>query len=308
MPELIVLTCASGRQCSAIIPHLYSNPQYTLRLVVNSPSSRERLSKQWPDAEVIQADLHVPDECAKIVTRATTLLYIGPPFHPHEVTFGMNMIDAAVRESKTQAAPFRHFIFSSALHPELTKLVHHSQKARIEEYLTESGLPYTILQPSTFMDNFLGQLINREESSKADPTFRAPFNPDVPMSFSCLADHADVAVKIVQERDPHLYATYQLASTLPITLREYVAQVGDVLGTTFEIQPLPFEQAGKMFVALTWGQGQDVGQEFKDGPERMLLYYESRGLYGNPGVMGWLLGRRPNTPADVARLKMEETK
>ncbi|EXJ56569.1 hypothetical protein A1O7_06913 [Cladophialophora yegresii CBS 114405] len=202
------------------------------------------------------------------------------PFHPHEVTFGMNMIDAAVRESKTQASPSRHFIFSSALHPEFTKLVHHSRKATIEEYLTESGLPYTILQPSAFMDSFLGQLIYREKTWAAAPTFRAPFNPDVPMSFSCLADHADVAVEIVSE----------------------------VFGTTCGIHEVPFEPAAKMFVALTWGQGQGVGQELKDGPEHMLLYYESRGPYGHPGVLEWLLGRRANTPADMARLKLEETK
>jgi uncharacterized protein YbjT (DUF2867 family) len=90
------------------------------------------------------------------VTRVTTVLYIGPPFHPKDVTLGMNVIDAVVSGSKTPASPFRHFNFGSTLNPELTKLGHDCQKARIEEYLTESGLPYMILQPSTFMDSFLG--------------------------------------------------------------------------------------------------------------------------------------------------------
>src|ERR1700761_8103340 len=184
MPELIVLTCASGRQCSAIIPQLYNDPAYALRLVVNSASSQQRLSTQWPDAEVTRANLQAPADCAQIIANASTILYIGPPFHPYEVAFGMNMIDAAVAESKKPHTAFRHFIFSSALHPELSKLLHHHQKAQIEEYLTESGLAYTVLQPSTFMDNFVGQLLGQANSPGKTGTFMAPFSPDVPMSFS----------------------------------------------------------------------------------------------------------------------------
>jgi uncharacterized protein YbjT (DUF2867 family) len=306
MPELIVLTCASGRQCSAIVPQLYADPRYSLRLVVNSESSRQRLSKQYPEAHVVQANLQVPPNCAKILEGATTIFYVGPPFHPYEVTFGMNIIDAAVGESKKPDSAFQHFIFSSALHPELTKLLHHHQKAQIEEYLTESGLQYTILQPSTFMDNFMPQLLGQKDSKGEKGRFMAPFSPDVPMSFSCVRDHAELAVKVIEQRQRHFYATYQVVSTLPMTLREYLSQVSRAMGKEFEIEKVPFEQASQMFTKITWGEGQDLGQEYKDAPERMLLYYNSRGLHGNPGVLEWLIGRKPMGPWELARLKLEK--
>ena len=306
MPELIVLTCASGRQCTAIIPKLYSNPQYLLRLVVHSESSQERLSKQYPEAEVIRANLQVPNDCSKIIRGATAIFYVGPTFQPHEATFGKNMIDAAKSEVQKDGASFKHFILSSVLHPECAKLIHHHQKAQIEEYLAESGLAYTILQPSMFMDNIIGQFLAQKGPSDEKGTFMAAFSPDVPTSFSCVRDYADVAVRVVRERERHFYATYQVVSTLPITLEEYVAQVSKAMGKEFEIKQMPLQKASEMYTKMFFGEVENVGQEFKDAPERMLLYYNSRGLSGNPGVSEWLLGRKATVPGQLAKLRLEE--
>ncbi|SCU82016.1 LAMI_0B08614g1_1 [Lachancea mirantina] len=305
MTELIVLTCASGRQCSGIIPLLYGKPSYLLRLVVNSTSSLQRLSKQWPAAEVVQANLRSPDDCSKILHGATAIVFIGPPYHPYEVTLGMNMIDAAVEETKTNKA-FKHFIFSSAIHPELSKMLNHTHKRPIEEYLTESGLSYTILQPSTFMDNFIGVLVDQAASSAHKKgLFKATFNPNTPMSFSTVRDLADIVVKVITERARHFYATYQIVATFPITTTEFITQVGEALGIEFEIQQMPFEQACEIFTKSKTA-GQEMDQQYKDGPERMLIYYNSRGLYGNPGVAEWLLGRPATSPADLALAKLKE--
>ena len=55
------------------------------------------------------------------------------------------MIDAAKSHGVS------HFIYASVLHPCLRKLMNHDCKRYVEEYLIESGLPYTILQPSHFI-------------------------------------------------------------------------------------------------------------------------------------------------------------
>jgi uncharacterized protein YbjT (DUF2867 family) len=306
MPNLIALTCASGRQCGALIPLLYNDPNYKLRLVVNSQSSQERLSKQWPDAEVTRANLQIPEDCTRILKDVTTSLYIGPPFHPYEVTIGMNMVDAAVAESSMSGSSFKHFIFSSAIHPELSKMLHHDQKRQIEAYLTESGLPYTILQPSTFMDNFLGQLL-AQHGKPGKGSFTAAYNPDVKMSFSCLRDHADVTAKIIGCPGKHIYATYQLPSTLPMTMREYVAQASAAMGgKEFEIAQMPLEKASEMFAKMSFGE--NYRPEEIDAPERMLLFYNRRGLVGNPGVLEWLIGRKATSIGEYVKYKLEGRK
>ena len=304
MSELIVLTCASGKQCSQLIPLLYEESSlYRLRLVVHSKESLERLQKRYPKAEVLSANLSSPSDCATILDGSTTIYYVGPTFQHHETQFGMNVIDAAVAESKMPHSKFSHFIFSSVLHPEIGKLLNHDRKRHIEEYLTESSLPYTILQPSHFADNAVGRLIAQKDSPS--PKFVAAHDPEVRFSFSCVRDLAEVSSKVIRERSRHFFATYQLASTWPMKYTEYVKSIGDVLGKTIQIERVPYEQMVETYCQLVFGSGQIVDQNMRDGPERLLLYYNRRGIIGNPGVLEWLLGRPGTSPGQLARQILE---
>lgn len=76
MGELIVLTCASGKQCAHIIPRLYG--KYPLRLVCNRQESADKLKQVYPQAEVTTAEMTEPSECRRIVSGASTVLHIGP--------------------------------------------------------------------------------------------------------------------------------------------------------------------------------------------------------------------------------------
>ena len=300
MSELVVLTCASGKQCSALIPLLYQEPSlYTLRLVVHSQQSLQRLQRQYPKAEVLRANLGNPDDCLKILDGATTIYYVGPSFQTHEAQFGMNVIDAAATESAKPGSKFSHFIFSSVIHPEIGKLLNHDRKRYVEEYLCESALPYTILQPSHFAENAIGRLIAQRHLPQ--PKFVAAHDPEVAFSFSCVCDHAEVSFKVIRERSRHFFATYQLVSTWPMKYTEYVKSIGDVMGKTIQIEQAPFERFVETYCHLVFGSDQVVDQNMRDGPERLLLYYNRRGLTGNPGVLEWLLGRPGTTPAQLAR-------
>ncbi|KAK5045148.1 hypothetical protein LTR84_009481 [Exophiala bonariae] len=306
MSEIIVLTCASGKQCNQIIPALYQEPSiYKLRLVVHSKHSLDRLSKQYPNAEVVQADLDNLDSCGRILHGATTIYYVSPTFSPHEVQYGTNIIDTALSESRKPDSKFLHFIFSSVLHPEISKLLNHDRKRLIEEYLVESSLPYTILQPSHFADNAIGRLLSLRKDPTPDPIFVAAHDPEVSFSFSCVRDHAEASVKVIRERSRHFFATYPLVSTLPMKYSEYVRSIGAVLGKDITVRQLSYEEAVEMYCRLFFGS-LDVEQNFRDAVERLLLYYNRRGLVGNPGILEWLLGRPGTTPAQLARLMLQE--
>ena len=85
-----------------IIPLLYEKPYppFHLRLVVNSEPSAARLSEQYPQAEVVQADLVNIADYHKIVKDATTVYHINPSMHPRESDVGINMVDAVTAESQ----------------------------------------------------------------------------------------------------------------------------------------------------------------------------------------------------------------
>lgn len=303
MAELIALTCASGKQCSEIIPQLYAqSSRYKLRLAVYSPSSYERLRAQYPNAEVLQARLDVPSDCAKILEGATTMFYVSPTFHPNEVQFGLNIVDAAVEESQKPGSKFTHFIFSSVLHTHFRKMLNHDRKREVEEYLCESLLNWTILQPSHFMDNTIDRILSLKGSP--DSVYIAAQNPEISFSFSCVYDFAECAVKVIKERSNHYFATYQLVSTWPMKYKDYIQAVASVIGKTLTLQQAPYEAIVRVYCQNIFGTV-DVDLRFKEGPARMLLFYNSRGLHGNPSVSEWLLGRLTTSPQALAMMRLE---
>ena len=135
-----------------------------LRLVAKTESSQERLPKVHPNAEVVIADLATPIDCARALKDATCVYHIGPSFDPHEDAIGQNMIDAAL-----QVKDLKHFIYSPVLNSQLRKLMNHDVKRYVEECLMESGLEYTILQPTQFMDIF--PLVKMKEAKGDEVTY-----------------------------------------------------------------------------------------------------------------------------------------
>lgn len=79
--DLILILGASGKQASALIPILQGKWK-RLRLVVNSSWSQEKLAKQWPDAEVLTADLVNPHESERIMKGVTAIYHVGKNYEP----------------------------------------------------------------------------------------------------------------------------------------------------------------------------------------------------------------------------------
>ncbi|KAL9060629.1 MAG: hypothetical protein Q9162_000580 [Coniocarpon cinnabarinum] len=294
MAQLVTLTCASGKQCSHIIPRLYSDPKYKLRLVANRDESVEKLQKSFPNAEITKADLTQPQACARIVSGASTIVHIGPSFHPHETTIGYNMVDACMSASSS-AGTQCHFIYSSVLHTQLRKLINHDCKRYVEEYLVESGLQWTILRPTRFMDTFPVPALVAQQDLGEQLVLKTPYNPDTAHSFIALADLGDACVKVVKEREAHFLASYPLCSTMPETYRDMTDVCSKHLGAKIELAKLPREQADLTFMRTLFGDVDRVPLETREAASRMLLYYEDRGLKGSPNVLRWLLGREPTT-------------
>ena len=117
--DLLVVTCASGKQASALLPKLVKDWR-RLRLVCHSPKSEERLKHEYPSAEVIRTDLGLPREPERILKDATVIYHVEPPFAHRQAVMGFNMIDAAVKVAKD--GTFKHFVYASVLNPQLRKV------------------------------------------------------------------------------------------------------------------------------------------------------------------------------------------
>lgn len=301
--ETVVITCASGKQAAPVIRLLSCKKQYHLRLIAHSSHSQERLREAYPEAEVRAAELTEPQHCLEVVEDAAVIYHIGPSLHPHETAIGYNMIDAAKATKSV-----KHFIYSSVLNTQLRKLMNHDCKRYVEEYLIESELDYTILSPTHFMDTLpLPMLMKQIEAEKTHLVFPVMWNPEIKFSFVALQDLAEAAVIVINQREKHFRAKYDMVSTDPLSYVEVLKKVGDVLGREIQVERKPYEEAVETFgTRLFGGNLEDAASAAVDGLERLLLYYNRHGLQGNSNVMGWLIGRKPTSHEECTRQMVED--
>lgn len=283
--DLLLITSASGKQASSLLPFLSSWKR--LRLAVHTPVSAARLQQLYPHAEVISTDLYSPTAIRALMADVTVAIHIGPSYHPHEAAIGTMMVDAAVREREEHPGGLKHFVYSSVLHPQISKMLNHAAKLRVEEALVESGLPYTILQPTTFMDNLPVEKLAAEES----PVFKCAWNPDRKFSWIATGDLGEAMYTVLQEREKHFYATYELVGTrVPVSFGEVMKLIGDKIGKEIRVEEAGFKEAVEGLLVRLYGTS-ERDRRRRDAAERMILYYDGRGLVGNSTVLEFLIGR-----------------
>lgn len=180
------------------------------------------------------------------------------------------------------------------LHSQLRKLLNHDCKRYVEEHLIESGLACTILKPTHFMDMFpIGMLMQkRDENGGSEAVVEYPmmWNPRTEFSFVGLGDLGAAGAKVLEERERHFFATYEICSTDVMSYEDVCVVAGEVLRCTVRPRQKGFEEAVEGLAKLVVGE--EASAAARDGVERMLLYYNRRGLKGNKNALEWLIGRK----------------
>ena len=116
-------------------------------------------------------------------------------------------VERTVTEHVVQAARRQrlgHIVYSSVLHAERrTGVPHFDLKGELEHTVQESGLPYTILRPCTFMEALNSHLIRR--GVERFGMLMSPIGYHTPISYIATADLAKFAVRALD--DPRLAGT-----------------------------------------------------------------------------------------------------
>jgi uncharacterized protein YbjT (DUF2867 family) len=300
--DILLITAAGGKQARELLKHVA--PKWKrLRLNVSSDASKQRLQKQYPNAEIFTCDVSDPHACKKLFENVTACYMVTPGFHPHETECGYNMIDAALANIKT-GGPFKHMLHSSVLHPILRAPTNHDSKRMVEEYLVESGLPYTIIQPTHIMETVsISTLLEQQ-----DPVIPRFWNPNTPFSFVTARDIGEAAANILSQREKHFYATYQLVSTPePLSYVQAADIISEEIGKQVRLDRRTVEEGVEMMIGpVTSGNAEDASWISRQGLGRMLLHYNDRGLIGNSNVLEMLLGRKSTGYREWVRLSVEE--
>ncbi|KAI0089559.1 NAD-P-binding protein [Irpex rosettiformis] len=288
----ILITGAAGRTSGYVIRALQRSPQPpALRLLVRSEGSAKKVQETYgvgPSSVAItdyleRKSLHAALQGVDVV------FHNGPSFNSQEAAMGIAVIDAA------REAGVKHFVYCSVLFSLLTKLLNHKPKLAVEEYLIESGLNYTIIQPTSFMQNF----DIRDAVSNGKLIYS--FNSKIFQGFLDLEDNAAIASLILLDPTPHNRARYELVGE-NTTLEDVAKLLEDISGKSITCEPLAREQ----LIASIAKKGGPEAENFAEGLDRMLYYYDKRGIPGNPNTVRWLLGREPTSWRAVIERALKE--
>ena len=277
-----LLTAANGRTGRAVLKALAATGADVKVLI--------RDERQWPALQELGAASHAVGDMEEASTidaamaSCDSIIHIGPPMHPNEVEITGRFIESA----KAHGLP--RFVYYSVMHPLRRAVRHHRLKLDAEETLIESGLPYTIVQPIRYMQHL--ELIWKKVL--ATGIHAMPFNIDVKFNVADLRDLAE-ATAIVATQPGHLYATYELAGPEALSQRDMAAVISRVLGRRIRAEALSLEQMEKN--ARAAGAGDDRVTQMLT----MNQHYDDYGFHGNPNVLRWILGRKPNTFENYVR-------
>ena len=284
---MILVTGAGGKTGRAVIRALMVSGQ-AVRALVHRPEQIDGL-KEIGAKGVLVGDMHLGSTMESACHDIRAVYHICPNVNPDEVAIGQNIIRAA------RLARVAHVVYHSVLHPQTEAMPHHWLKMRVEELLFESGLDYTILQPCAYMQNILTYW----QRIVSDGVYPVPYPVETRLSMVDLVDVA-AAAAITLTKPGHAGAIYELTGPEALSQTEVAQVLGQQLGRPVRLEVVPLE------VWENKARASGMDDYAVETLIKMFRYYANYGLWGNPNVLGWLLGHPPHTFTDFVLRKINE--
>jgi NAD(P)H dehydrogenase (quinone) len=269
---MILVTGASGKTGQAVVKALAVQGKPIRAFIHHENAGMGSLMEV---TETVCGDLSSQGDLERAVRGIQSIYHICPNMSPAEYLIGQNIIKAAKK------AGVEHFVYHSVLHPQTKEMAHHWQKLRVEEYLFKSGLNFSVLQPTVYMQNILAYW-----EKIVQGIFPVPYAPTTRLGMIALEDVASAAA-IVLENPQYYGGIFELIGTPPLSQIEVANILGEQLG---------FPVAAVKTPVQVW-EAQAIASGMPDYARetlmKMFIYYEKFGLWGSPWVLQQLLGRSP---------------
>jgi uncharacterized protein YbjT (DUF2867 family) len=167
----ILVTGATGTQGGAVIRHLREKGFPVRALTRNLDTPKARALMNQPGLEIARGDYEDPSSLRSALDDVYGVFAVQTPYESGveaETRQGITLVDAAHRSE------ISHFIYSSVgSADQSTGIPHFESKWKIEEHLRGTGMPYTIVRPVYFMENWLSM-----KDQIAQGQLSLPLTPD----------------------------------------------------------------------------------------------------------------------------------
>ncbi|MFY1829551.1 NmrA/HSCARG family protein [Myxococcus fulvus] len=230
----VLVTGATGRQGGAVARHLLHRGHRVVAYVRN-PDAPGARALETLGAELAVGTFDDVDTLARVAEGVDSFFAMATPFESGvetEIRHGMNQVNAA------RLAEVKHFVYTSVAGADrLTGIPHFDSKHRVELHLRRSGLPFTILGPTFFMENFTSPMF--EEGLRAG-VLALGLPPTHGLQMVTTEDLAAFAVKVLENAERHLEQRIDVASD-EVTGQQASGLLSMVSGHRVHFEQLPLD-------------------------------------------------------------------
>ena len=225
----ILITGAAGNVGGAVLDNL-GTTDADVRALTRDEAKAESLRDRGVEAVV--GDFLKPKTLGPALEGVSTV-FLLTPIHPEQVPQASNVIEAA-RKSANDPRIVRLSVHQAS-HEAPTRISR--QHAEIEDKLTSSGLPYTLLRPQSYMQNTL----MTAPAVASEGRIYQPFE-DGRLGMIDARDIGEVASKVLSE-EGHEGKTYTLTGPAAISFYDVAGALSEILGKEVSYVPTSLERA-----------------------------------------------------------------
>ena len=266
----ILAVGAAGKFAGLVVPAL-AERGVKVRGLVRDARQGEEVRKSGA-TEIAIGDLRDGASLDAALKGIDAVFYIAPAFLPDEAEIGEGMVDSAKR------AGVRRFVFSSVIHPVLSALGNHDQKAPVEE--APPHLRHGVHLPAS------NRIFPELHCNLAKDCRNRSFGGAVVGGFALLPRRLPRRRRNrshCADRRPPAHGTFELCAEGWLDRKDVAAIIGEVLG-----RPIKAERIDPKVAAAGAGPGAPA-------LKKMFDWYDKRGLMGSALTLRSILGREPRT-------------
>ncbi|MFJ9821543.1 SDR family oxidoreductase [Streptomyces sp. NPDC101151] len=274
---MILVTGASGNVGTALLARLYADG-VAAKAAYRDPRTTAQVIKSGGLA--VTLDLARPDTLGPALDGIEAVFLLGAT-SPAQTTHELNMVEAA-RAVGVRVVKLSVWRADEGLSP-IARL-----HRPVEQSLVTSGLPWTILRPNFYLQNFLRQPSIREAGEFSVPLINAP------ISFIDIDDVAGVAARVLTD-EGHDGSIYDLTGPKALTYAEAAEVFSEILGKPVRYVGLPDDEARAAMLS------RNMPEFYVDALIRVARAYCDGGAETVTSTVSDLIGRAPLGFADFVR-------
>ena len=232
----VLVTGATGKQGGHLVGELLARG-HSVRALTRKPESPAAVALAERGVTIVPGNFDDEGSLERAARDVDTVFAMSTPYEAGvktETSEGINILRAA------QRVRVKHFVYSSVAGADRASGVpHFDSKFEVEKEIRRSSIPFTIVAPVFFMENFLAEWM---AAAIAQGSIAIAVPPTRRLQQIAVEDIARFTALVIERREPFLGQRIDIASD-ELTLVTAAAAISEASGRTVKYTAVPIAAA-----------------------------------------------------------------